>query len=76
MAVIYRKKILFAIALPMGLIDFLVPYASANVLLFEAVIFALAVVSILVAWFATKKLIKPPETPQTTQLTATQPLLS
>jgi hypothetical protein len=73
MSVIYRKKILFVIALPMGLIDFLVPYASANVLLFEAIVFTLAVISILVAWFATKRFIKPPETPQPT---ATQQPLS
>jgi hypothetical protein len=67
MAVIYRKKILFAIALQMGLIDFLVPFASANVLLFEAVFFTLAVVSVLVAWYATKKLLKKPEAPPPTQ---------
>lgn len=62
MAVIYHKKWLFAIALPMGLIDFLVPFASGmDTVLFEAVIFALAVVSVLVAWAATRKLGK--ETP-------------
>jgi hypothetical protein len=38
MAVLYRKKILFAIALPMGMIDFLVPFAGENFILFEAVI--------------------------------------
>jgi hypothetical protein len=58
MAVIYHKKHLFAIALPMGLIDFLVPFASANVLLFEAVVFALAAACIFVAWYATKDLTK------------------
>jgi uncharacterized membrane protein YhfC len=61
MAVIYHKKILFAIALPMGLIDFLVPFASANVLLFEAVVFALSVVCVIVAWYATKNLPKTAE---------------
>jgi hypothetical protein len=63
MAVIYHKKALFAIALPMGLIDFLVPFASANVLLFEAVVFALAAVCVFVAWYATKNLTKTVETP-------------
>lgn len=63
MAVIYHKKTLFAIALPMGLIDFLVPFAMANVLLFEAVVFALSAVCILIAWFATKNLPKTGETP-------------
>lgn len=57
MAVLYRKKHLFVIALPMGLIDFLVPFASdMGVVLFEAVIFTLAAVSVLVAWAATRKL--------------------
>lgn len=65
MAVIYHKKVLFAIALPMGLIDFLVPFAFANVLLFEAVVFTLAIVCVLVAWYATKKLIKTVEAPPT-----------
>jgi hypothetical protein len=73
MAVIYRKKVLFAIALPMGLIDFLVPFASANVLLFEAVVFALAVVCVFVAWYAPKKLIKTVEAPPM-QPAATTPL--
>jgi hypothetical protein len=40
----------------MGLIDFLVPFASANVLLFEAVFFALAAACIFVAWYATRNL--------------------
>ena len=62
MAVIYRKKILFAIALPMGLIDFLVPFAGANVLLFEAVFFALSAVCVFVAWYVTKNLPKTTET--------------
>jgi hypothetical protein len=56
MAVLYHRKRLFAIALPMGLVDFLVPFAQNNVLLFEAVVFALAVLSVLVAWYATKDL--------------------
>jgi hypothetical protein len=67
MAVIYRKKILFFIALPMGLIDFLVPFANYAPLLFEVVVFGLAALSVFVAWYATKKLcVKPMEpTPPT-----------
>jgi hypothetical protein len=68
LAVIYRKKALFAIALPMGLIDFLVPFASANVLLFEAVVFALSMICILVAWYVPKKLIKMVDTPPPPQV--------
>jgi hypothetical protein len=56
MAVLYRKKWLFAIALPMGLIDFLVPFAKYDMILFEGVVFAIAVASVLVAWATTRKL--------------------
>ena len=63
MAVLYRKKKLFLIALPMGFVDFLVPFASGSVILFEVVVFVLAVVSVLVAWYATKKVA--PEIPKT-----------
>ncbi len=56
MAVLYHKKQLFLIALPMGLIDFLVPFAQSIVLLFEAVIFALAIASVTVAWYVTRDL--------------------
>jgi hypothetical protein len=55
MAVVYNKKQLFLIALPMGLVDFLVPFAAGHVILFEGVVFALAVFSVLVAWYATKR---------------------
>ena len=58
MAVVYRKKILLLIALPMGFVDFLVPFASGNVVLFETVVFALSVISVMVAWCATKKVTK------------------
>jgi hypothetical protein len=70
MAVLYRKKYLFAIALPMGLIDFLVPFASdMGLVLFEVVIFVLAVASVFVAWAATRKLGQDTQTvpPQPTQ---------
>jgi len=62
MAAYYRKKELFLIALPMGLVDFLVPFTlPSNLIYFEAVIFMLAVISVLVAWYATKRLIKSSE---------------
>ena len=56
MSVVYNKKRLFLIALPMGLVDFLVPFAlTNNIIVFEAVVFTLSVISVLVAWFATKQ---------------------
>jgi hypothetical protein len=58
MAVVYRNKKLLLIALPMGLVDFLVPFASGSLVLFEVAVFALAVLSVFVAWFATKKVAK------------------
>jgi len=58
MAVVHRKKKLFFIALPMGFVDFLVPFAGDSLVLFEAVIFILAAASIFVAWYATKDLRK------------------
>jgi len=55
MAVILRRKRLFLIALPMGFVDFLVPFASSMGLpVFEGVVFALAVLAVVVAWFVTK----------------------
>ena len=54
MAAVYRKKWLFAIALPMGLIDFLVPFASGALILFEVTVFALSVISVAVAWYAVR----------------------
>jgi hypothetical protein len=61
MAVLYHKKWLFLIALPMGFVDFLVPFAQQNVLLFETVVFGLAMLSVFVAWYTTKELRKHPE---------------
>lgn len=46
------KKRFFAYALPMGLLDALVPFASLNLGLFEAVIFALSLGFVLIAWRA------------------------
>jgi hypothetical protein len=51
-----HKKRLFLIALPMGFADFLVPFEQKIGLpTFEAIIFALSVLSVLVAWYATKQ---------------------
>ncbi len=58
MAAVYRKKWLFLIALPMGLVDFLVPFVQNAIALFEAVVFGLSVLSLLVAWYATKQVRK------------------
>ena len=54
MAAIYHKKRLFLIALPMGFIDFLVPFAANSIVAFEAVFFALSVLSVVVAWYAAR----------------------
>jgi hypothetical protein len=54
MSVIYRKKRLFLIALPMGFIDFLVPFAQGSVVAFETAFFALSTFSVVVAWYATR----------------------
>ena len=65
MAVLYKKKLLFLIALPMGFIDFLVPFAQSNVVLFEIVVFAISVISVFVAWYATKRVaLEVPRLPQ------------
>ena len=55
MAAVCNKKWLLLIALPMGFIDFLVPFAQNSIFLFEAVFFGLSVLSLLVAWYATKQ---------------------
>ena len=56
MAACLNKKRLFLIALPIGFVDFLVPFASSmGIVVFEASIFALSVLSVLVAWCATKR---------------------
>jgi hypothetical protein len=64
MALILHKRRLFLIALPMGFVDFLVPFApSMGLAVFEAVVFALAVLSVLVAWYAVKYVIESSEKP-------------
>jgi uncharacterized membrane protein YhfC len=55
MAVVYRKKWLFLITLPMGFIDFLAPFAQNSLVLFEAVVFVLSLISVSVACYAVKQ---------------------
>jgi len=62
MAVAYNKKRLFLIALPMGFVDFLVPFAGqTGIIVFEATIFALSVLSLAIALIATKQIRKSSE---------------
>lgn len=61
MAAVYHKKRLFLIALPMGFIDFLVPFASLSVAVFEAAVFGLSVLSVAVAWYAVRRVRKSSE---------------
>jgi len=58
MAAYHRRKVLFLIALPMGLIDFFVPFAGYSLIWFEVLFFVLAVASLAVAWYVTKGLRK------------------
>ena len=75
MALVYRKKELFLIALPMGLVDFLVPFVQViGAVLFEVIIFVLAVASVFVAWYATKRVagqVSAPQPPSTLNPAAT-----
>jgi len=55
LAVVYSRRRLFLIALPMGFVDFLVPFASTiGVVLFEGIVFTIGVIAVLVAWQAVK----------------------
>ena len=59
MAAYSHKKRLFLIALPMGFVDFLVPFAQRwGILFFEGVVFALSALSLMVAWYVTRDLRK------------------
>ena len=59
MAAYYHREKLFLLALPMGLIDFLVPFApNLGLPIFESVVFLLSVLSLAVAWYATRDLRK------------------
>jgi len=58
LAAVYRKRELFLVALPMGLVDFLVPFASfLGTAQFELIVLGLATISVCVAWYAPRKLI-------------------
>lgn len=58
MAALYHRRKLFLIALPMGLIDFLVPFAQSDLVLFEVAVFGLAALSVFIAWYVTRGLRK------------------
>jgi hypothetical protein len=62
MATIYHRKKLFYTAIPMGFIDFLVPFARTSIVVFETVVFALSTLSLVVAWYVTRDLRKSTET--------------
>ena len=58
-AVIYRRKLFLALALPMGLLDFFVPFASNwGTALFELIIFVLSLLFLVVALSATRQVRK------------------
>jgi hypothetical protein len=57
-AVYLHKKPLLFIALPMGFIDFLVPFAQESIVAFEAAFFALSLFLTIVAWYATEQMRK------------------
>jgi hypothetical protein len=50
LAAVTRRRRFLAYALPMGLVDALVPFASLDVDLFEAVVFLLSLGFVLIAW--------------------------
>lgn len=67
-AAAFHKKRYFLLALPMGLIDFFVPFASTLTLpVFEALIFGLAAASVAVALLSTRKLQSTPPENQSPQ---------
>lgn len=56
MAVLYRRKRLFLIALPMGFVDFFVPFARSSYVIAEGVFLGIALLSLIVAWSFTREL--------------------
>jgi len=55
MAAVYGRRRLVLIALPMGFVDFLVPFASTiGIVVFEGMVFTIGVVAVLVAWQAVR----------------------
>jgi YhfC intramembrane metalloprotease len=68
LSAVYRKKNYLAIALPMGLADFFVPFASElGLATFEGIVFLIGVVSLLVALQIGRHLPKSPPAPETLQ---------
>lgn len=62
MAAVYGRRRLFLIALPMGFVDFLVPFSTTiGLVLFEAILFVIAVAAVLVGVYATRRLPAEPE---------------
>jgi len=59
MAAFFRRRSLLLLALPMGLVDSLVPFAGALSLpVFEAIVFALASICLMVSLASTRGLRK------------------
>jgi len=56
MAVLHRRKRLFLIALPMGFVDFFVPFAQSSYVIAEGVFLGIALLSLIVAWSFTRDL--------------------
>jgi len=55
MAAVRKRRRLFLVALPMGFVDFLVPFASSIGLVgFETLVFVIGVAAVLVAWTSTR----------------------
>jgi hypothetical protein len=64
LAAAYHRKDLFFIALPMGLLDFFVPFEPVlGIAVFELFIFILGLISILLTWRVTRSLRQSPQTP-------------
>ena len=62
LAAVYKKKFFLAVALPMGLVDFLAPFASTmGVPVFEGVLFLLSLLCLTVALRVTSKVRKQSE---------------
>ena len=54
-AALSHKVRFLLVALPMGFVDFLVPFAPAlNLPVYEAIVMAIAVLSVFLAWFVTR----------------------
>ena len=56
LAAYLNKRRLLLIAMPMGFIDFLVPFAQNAIVAFEAVFFTLSVFCIIAAWYFSRNL--------------------